>query len=288
MRPFKKPVRTQISILVPFQSEDAWRINTWHWLHRYLKDALPNAEIIVGTDPQSRKRRNKSKEKPFSKTVAVNRAFQKSHGDIIVILDSDAYIDTKVIEHCAERIRSARTMGSKLWFVPYMWIWRLTKNATMNVLNSKPRDPYTFSTPPPEEDVEGTDGSGWGRRYGALAQIMPREAFESVGGMDERFRNWGGEDISFLIALNTLWAKHSNTPNDILHLWHTKIIAGEWESSEGKSFEIRAWDNKSDGGRRNDWLSSKYNQVNGDATKMKDLVSEGKPQPWLKRILRGK
>ena len=288
MRPFKKPVRTKISILVPFQSEDAWRLSTWYWVQRYLKDALPEAEIIIGVDPESKKKRRKSKQKPFSKTTAVNRAFKKSHGDVIVILDADAYIDTEVIKHCAERIRAARAIGSKLWFVPYLWIYRLTKDSTMEVLNSKPKDPHIFSDPPADNEVEGTDGSGWGRKFGALVQIMPREAFELVGGMDQRFRGWGGEDVSFLKALDTLWAKHSNTPNNVLHLWHTKILANDWRDGEGNNSQVRAWENQNTEVESNDWLSTQYSKANGNIDKMKTLINERKPQTWQTKILRGK
>ena len=284
MKPIRRPPRTQISILVPFQTDDAWRRSVWHWLRRYLKASMPDVEIILGDDPRSRPNWRRRKPIPFSKTTAVNRAFRKSHGDIIVILDADAYLDMKVVQHCADRIRDARTAGSHLWFVPYLWIYRLTEAATKLVLTSKPHDPYTFTSPPPKEDIEGTDGSGWGRKFGALCMIMPREAFVAVGGMDERFRGWGGEDVSFLKALDKLWGKHSNTPNDILHLWHRKIIAGEWNDGKGNSnAEVRAWAGQ-DKGKANDWLSHEYHKASGSAESMRALVDEGKPKGWFRRI----
>ncbi len=268
----KKPVETRISILVPFQSTEAWRLNVWHWEHRYIKDHLPTAEIIVGTDPKSQKKFWRPNPKPFSKTAAVNNAFKRSHGDVIVILDADTYIDTDVIVQCADRIRDARELGARVWFIPYMWIYRLTQAGTKLVLNSKPKNPYRFSSPPPEEYIEGTDGSGWGRRFGALIQIMPREAYELVGGMDERFRGWGGEDIAFLIALDTLWCRHTNTPNDVLHLWHPKIVAGEWINKQGKPAEVRAWEGQ-ESGNANDVLANKYNSAWWNKEKMLELLA---------------
>lgn len=265
--------RKKISMIVPFQSDDPFRRHVWHWLKRYWEDQIPDVEIVIGTDRHSRRNWHRRYPQPFSKTAAVNNAFKKTHGDIIVIMDADTYMDGSVIKHCAERIRHARKAGLHLWFVPYQWIFRLTERATYEVLDSDPCHPLRFPTPPPDEDVEGTDGSGWGRRFGALVQIMPREAFESVEGMDERFRGWGGEDVSLLRALDTLWGKHKNTPNEVLHLWHPRFIAGEWTDDKGNHCEVRAWEGQA-GGHANDWLSTSYHNATNDKGRMNDLINE--------------
>src|ERR1035437_8821162 len=93
-----------------------------------------------------------------------------------------------------------------------------------------------------------------------MIQIMPREAFITVGGMDERFRGWGGEDQAFLLALNILWGPYRNSPNNVYHLWHPKIIAAEGIDAKGKRSEIRAWDGQRVI-RANDWLSWQYNMA---------------------------
>ena len=275
---FKKKVKKKISLLVPFQTNEEWRVDDWRWLHHYWREFLPHAEIIIGRDKKSKKKWYCSKVLPFSKTAAVNNAFSRSSGDIIVILDADTYIDPKIIVHCAKRIRESRKMGARVWFIPYLWLYRLTKEATKKVLDSEPREPYTFSTPPSTNDVESTDGSGHGRKYGALIQIMPREAFELVGGMDEEFRGWGGEDVSFLWALDTLWTPHSNTPNDVLHLWHPRIIMNEGDSN--RRSESRGWEGQEDI-RANDWLSDQYRGAIKNPTKMRALVKARKKKPTL-------
>lgn len=178
-----------ISLLVPFGGKDPRRAEVWEWLEQYWRENLPDCEIVVGHDRRSRKRGV-----PFSKAVAVNDAFKRSRGDIIVVLDADTYMSTEVITHCARRIRTAQQYGVRMWLIPYRFLFRLTREASDRVLASDPCDPLQFSTPPPREDVESVNGSGSGHFYGALAQIMPREAFEIVGGMDPRFRGWGSED----------------------------------------------------------------------------------------------
>ena len=82
----KKRVKKKISILVPFQSQEAWRLADWYWLRKFWKEYLPHAEIIVGKDHKSQKRWYRPTPLPFSKTAAVNNAFKKSTGDVILIL----------------------------------------------------------------------------------------------------------------------------------------------------------------------------------------------------------
>lgn len=248
----------KISLLVPFRANDAHRQRIWNWLHNYWQAELPNAEIVVGDDPSGKD--------VFSKTCAVNNAFDQSHGDIIVILDADAYLSGRVIQHCARRLRHARWHGARTWFIPYRNMYRLNEDITDEVLESDPDDPFR----PDLDDVEIQDasGSGYAHQFGALIQIMPREAFEMVGGMDRRFRGWGGEDVSFLRAVDTLWGRHKNIADDVYHLWHPKL------GTPGHNPFIRAWENQ-DAVGPNDRLATKYRQATWKLQQMRDLMEGG-------------
>ena len=269
-------VRKQISLLVPLGGCEIWRILDWAWLRAYWEWHLPDAEIVIGRDRRSDRHWWRPKPPAFSKACAINDAFRRSHGDIIVILDADTYLHANVVKHCAERIRAMRRAGVRSWFVPYTSLYRLTKGATERLLESSPRHPMHIPNPPPPSDIEGTSGSGLGHKFGALCQIMPREAFLTVGGLDPRMRGWGAEDAAFLRALNTLWCHYTKTPNDILHLWHPKIVMGtdRWPDGQGNAWEIRAWAGQS-APRANDWLGSQYAKATGNPTKMRHLVDEG-------------
>ena len=54
--------------------------------------------------------------------------------------------------------------------------------------------------------------------------ILSRGTFTDVGGMDERYRGWGGEDTAFGRAL---WKSGhgfpSNGSEDCVHLWHPRL-----------------------------------------------------------------
>lgn len=246
--------RPDISLLVPYRPDNARRKLIWKWLKRYWAYELPEAEIVMGTDYGT----------PFSKTCAVNDAASRARGNIFVILDADTYITGAAIRDAADRINRARHRGFPLWFVPYRRVYRLTEEATERVLNSDPSHPVRFSSPPDDSDVENIQGSAFGHRFGALIQIMPREAFELVGGMDKRFRGWGGEDIAFVRALDTLYGKHKTTKNDVLHMWHPK---------QGDTWVTRKWKGQ-DRPRINDNLAIRYNEATGDRERMQGLVDE--------------
>lgn len=245
-----------IALLVPFRADGPTRQADWDWLKKYWKAHLPAANMSVSDNGSF----------PFSKSGSVNKAANSVRFcDVYVILDADCYIDAQVILDCAAKIRKARKEKTKLWFIPYRHFYRLTKNATHTVLVSNPACPYTFPTPPPEHDVEGIEGSTFGHWYGALIQIMPREAFVAAGGMDIRFNGWGGEDVSFMHAVDTLYAKHKTTDNQVLHLWHEKI---------GVLWSERKWDGQTEAGNNNP-LSYKYSDRLGDRERMRGLI-EGK------------
>jgi hypothetical protein len=248
--------RPRISLLVPFrpQADAQQREDIWHWLRAYWHHELPDAEIVVG----------RNWDYPYCKTCAVNNAASRAHGDIFVILDADTYFDGKVIQRCADRIRAAQERGHRLWFIPYRHVYRLTQETSARILASFPQDPIRISSPPPPEDVESTLGSSHGHRFGAMIQIMPREAFELVGGMDERFIGWGGEDVAFVRALDTLYNPHKTTENDVLHIWHPKI---------GATHQDRQWAGQTGPGA-NDRLTSRYNQATGDRVRMRNLSEE--------------
>lgn len=269
--------RPQISLLVPFRasSNAPHRARIWQWLSRYWKHELPDAEIVIG----------RSWSKTFSKTEAVNDAASRARGRIFVILDSDTYIRGEVVLRCARAIEDAQRRGIKRWYIPYRHLYRLTESSTERVLTSNPCWPYRFPSPPPSDEVESTIGSMHGHRFGAMIQIMPREAFETVGCMDPRFKGWGGEDVAFLRAVDTLYAKHKTVDSDVLHLWHPRI---------GDTVYDRMWEGQSRPGL-NQQLANQYGRATGDRVRMRALVDAGCNREcrdrhpflrWARRLLR--
>ena len=245
--------RPKISILIPFSSENQYRNYAFNWLLRYWKFELPDAEIIVGH----------SDSRPFCKNEAFNDAFKRSRGQILVLMDADGYIPGSVIEYCADKI--LENMDNHLWFIPYRHLYRLNEKVTFEILNSSPSYPLRIPCPPPDDIIsDNKDRSKYGHRYGAMCMIVPREALETLGCFDERFRGWGGEDIALLRALDTLYGKHKTKKGCIFHLWHPFI---------GDSYKTRMWEGQ-DSGNVNNRLASEYHKATRNPSMMRKLVDE--------------
>lgn len=250
---FEKP-QPKISIIIPFSSKDKYRKKALKWLLDYWKHELPEAEIIVG----------RSGGKVFCKGEALNEAIQKSKGEVIAILDSDAYLSGFVLEYCADRI--LENPCDRLWFIPYRHLYRLKRRITTNILKSDPKNPLRMKCPPPHDYIENKGFiSKYGHRYGAMAMIFPREAYDTLGCLDERFVGWGGEDVSLLRALDTLYGKHKTTRNCIFHLWHPYI---------GENYQSRRWKGQTQG-NVNQHLAMKYHKATRKPSEMRKLVDEG-------------
>lgn len=245
----------EISIIIPFSSNNAIRKRNFKWLLRHLKHELPDAEIIIG----------KSKSQVFCKGEALNDAVDQSHGKVLVLLDADALISADVIKHCSKRILEELKYGHKLWYVPYRRLYRLTKEITEKIVNSNPKYPVHIPEPIPLEWIENQgDTSKYGHHYGAMCMIFPREAYEAIGCFDERFQGWGGEDISFLKTFDMLWGKYKTTNTPIYHLHHPFI---------GNNYKDKKWDGQ-DKVSANSNLAIRYHYATENYVKIKKLSEE--------------
>lgn len=253
----------QISLLVPFRDDGEHRDRVWNWLERYWQHALPSAEIVMGRDFGV----------PFSKAIAVNDAASRARGHVFAVLDADAYIHADAIESCAYQIEEAQASGQRKWFMPYNKLYRLDRMATMGLLESDPAAPFDVPSPPPLDWVEpGNEPKNYGYgpdpvrsafQFGAMCQVVPREAFELVGGMDPRFRGWGSEDASFKRSLDTLYCKSEIAVNDMLHMWHARPTYPEGRRWIGQATNLPNRD-----------LGARYGAATGRPAFMQKLIDE--------------
>jgi predicted glycosyltransferase involved in capsule biosynthesis len=254
MKKIKKK-KLKISLMIPFRTDYHERKKAFKWLLKYWKHELPDAEIIIGH----------SRKHPFCKTEALNNAAAKAKGEILVVLDADTYMPGWIIDRCADRILEEIREGKRLWYVPYRHLYRLNKRITKKILESNPKNPLRLPSPPPSKYLDDDcHKSGYGHRYGAMIMIFPREALDILGCFDERFMGWGGEDIALLRALDTLYAKHKTTKNDVLHLWHPVF---------GKDYKSRTWLGQDK--QFNNNLAMEYHKATRNPSQMQKLVDEG-------------
>jgi len=243
----------KISLLIPFNGTDEQRKKVFKWLRKYWKHELPDAEVVIG----------KSSMSPFCKTNALNNAVRTSRGRVLVMIDADAYMSGAVIDRCADRI--LEELDNHLWYVPYRKLYRLTKEVTDEVLASSPSSPKRLPFPLDAKYIDGDQAkSAYGHRYGAMIMMFPREAYNTLGGFDERFIGWGSEDVCILRALDTLWGKHKTTKNAVYHMWHSII---------GDNHTNRQWEGQQQANLNNK-LAMRYHKATNHPTMMRNLIEE--------------
>jgi glycosyltransferase involved in cell wall biosynthesis len=245
----------KISLLIPFSSKDRIRKRNFKWLLEYWRNELPEAEILIG----------RSKGKVFCKGEALNDAAQRSRGKVLVVLDADAYLPGSIINQCADNILDSLKRGHPLWYVPYRQLYRLKREITDDVINSDPRFPLRFTDPIDKSYViDQGESSRYGHRFGAMITIFPIEGYDAIKCFDERFVGWGGEDIAFLRAMDTMFGKHKTTKTSVYHLWHPFI---------GETHPKRMWDKQS-APNSNGKLTLRYHHANRNWVKMNQIINE--------------
>jgi hypothetical protein len=71
-----------------------------------------------------------------------------------------------------------------------------------------------------QRGVEALEDRHFNRQWaGGGLDVVTREAFDAVGGFDERYHGWGYEDSEFHVQL-VVHRRWDRLPGDAWHLWH--------------------------------------------------------------------
>ena len=245
----------KISLLVPFRpnSKRDPRIKTWEWLEQRWSYLLPEAELCVGTDTGG---------DPFSKSAAVNDAYSKATGDLLVIADADSWVEPSSLRTGIETASRKEHL-----VVPWWKSYRLTQKDSESILQQQP----DVRLPVTREMKDRAKDSGPAPDSAAMVLVILRTAFERVGGFDPRFRGWGSEDVSFGLSCWTLLGRNEYCLGEAYALYHarphakTEIKDPMWEN-------MRVWRN--DPGGLNFELWHRYRRAQGHPEKMLALCAE--------------
>jgi hypothetical protein len=241
----------RISILTGFTSDDPSRLKVWDWVRRYYARNFPGAEHVTGT----------SDARPFNKAAAINRAASQASGDVFLLADADTCLDRGGVVRAGDRLRA----GETAWAFPASEVYRLSERQTAACLR-KPPVPFGAIAKGAcrwhSNDLRKL--AGW--------VIVTREAWESAGGMDERFaEGWGCEDACFTLVLATLLGEPA-----VMNGY--KAVHLEHAAAPGPEGTCR-WD-----GQARDYanleLTNRYAAANGRPGAMRELVNEARVIAW--------
>lgn len=180
-------------ILVARRAGIPERDRAWDHVHAWWTTHAPDWPMIVELDTGSGL---------FNKSAALNRAARAAGDwDLAVLIDAD------ILPATIEQVRRAVARAARRGRLTFAHDRRvaLTGHATLQVLAGA--DPAALEC---EADDPNTFSS---------LSVIPRALWDAVGGFDERFDGWGGEDIAFMSACLSL-AGIDRVGGDIFHLWH--------------------------------------------------------------------
>lgn len=211
----------RVVLLVPWRTDDGPRAAVWAVCRRRWEALFPDWPIYEGVSPDG----------PFQRAAAINHAARQAGSwDVAVIIDADVMLPP---ENVREAVRIATTTGKVTWAHRR---WReLTEAATLRLIGKR-SDLYApgilGSGGVEGSDLMADDGHGKPLLDLYVSSTTPlsfscciairRDAWDTVGGFDERFVGWGHEDTAFAAA--TAWyAGWARVDGDVLNLWHPRL-----------------------------------------------------------------
>jgi len=149
---------------------------------------------------------------PFNKSWGLNVGFRASRSPWLMFADADLILGDALPEVLDYAARGYQTVK------PYRRLFDLDPAES-----GRTRGGDFSWIPPRQEHAKGRDGIGEHIVYAGGALLITRGAFAHVGGWDERFRGWGGEDDAMSYKLER--ARISGVELDrrpALHLHHPR------------------------------------------------------------------
>ena len=188
-----------VAVLTPFRSADPMRIRNRDWTRAWWETHFPDWRLIESSD---------GRKGAFSKTQAVNAAAQQAEGiDVLVVADADMIPNPTAV-------REAVGLAANYpWVVPQWDLVYLSAEATERVTREMPGWPLADRC---------REGYALNPEPCAGVFVLRRSIFNKVGGMDERFVGYGGEDFAFGLALSTLAGRYIRLPSSMYHLHHRR------------------------------------------------------------------
>lgn len=187
----------RVAVCVPWVEGDDWRRWSRAWCHRHWESL--GLEVFYGGVPAGGPV-NRSASRNASVTAALAA---RPDLEVVFLADADTYV-----------------AGDQLWAAAH---WAATRGQLTRAFDDYRKASQQATRAMrrlrrPAAGPKRADRSAENHASGALA--VPVGLWREVGGQDERFPSWGGEDRAFFLAASTLagWAPKVN--GVAWHLWH--------------------------------------------------------------------
>jgi Glycosyltransferase like family 2 len=189
-----------IPVLVPRRLDHGWRDEIWDQLKTRYWGLLPGFRVCEGFHDDG----------PFNRSAAINRAAESRHwDDVAVIADADSFVPREQLLEAVETARISGRLTSALTFV-CQFDQAFTESFIRDglVVMQNFRIEHVRTKP-----IETQSN----------CIVVPRRLWDEIGGFDERFIGWGGEDNAFWRAAEIRRACVERVTGAAFHLWHEPV-----------------------------------------------------------------
>jgi hypothetical protein len=190
---------TRVVILVPWRTDNGHRERLWGLAKARWQALFPDWPIYEGAPPPGE----------WNRSAALNDAAKRAgKWDMALVIDADVILSRSQV---ARAVETAEALGKVTW--AFRQWGELTQDATERLLAS-PDEAMVPELDPKPEDVKKVNPIAWSNCF-----AVPRKVWDALGGFDERFVGWGGEDTAFAAAVQGLhgWERIEGTS---WNLWH--------------------------------------------------------------------
>lgn len=161
------------------------------WPEATLRDSLP-ADVRYLHQPAT-------VDAEFNKSKALNAGAEAARGGNLVLLDADIVLPERFATECMQALASVEAVR------PVRWIFYLDREASERVMSG-----LDFQTSCDCESIISNT---------PMPIAVRRSTYWDIGGHDEAYEGWGGEDTEFLDRLRTRPISEGGWM-PVLHAWH--------------------------------------------------------------------
>ncbi len=180
-----------MNVVIPWRAGCPHRERSLRWVVAQW-EAL-GATVLIGEHADG----------PWCKAAAVANAIGRASDGPLAIADADVFP-----EDPAAITAAVAALSGHAWAVPHLYVHRLNEEASAAVIDGGPLPVRTFA----EKPYHGFAGGGI---------TITTKATYLQAPLDPRFTGWGQEDLSWSLALATLFGEPwRDTKVPLLHLWH--------------------------------------------------------------------
>ncbi|MFE3038585.1 glycosyltransferase family 2 protein [Kitasatospora indigofera] len=182
----------------------------------------------------------------FNKAWVVNAGVVNSavKAETVCVFDADLLPDQGFVARSLDRFREPG-VGA---FLPYRDMLYLDEDSSAHAVRTRCLDREPALDP-------ATLRGFWMRRPVGGCVWLTREVFDRIGGMDERYENWGGEDVDLVLRLQSATALY--TYDDFMvHLHHPVKLLQPEEVRRNDEIPYMTWKPTGPIGRPERYLTS--------------------------------